>query len=111
MKFSVHMVVDAEQDLLEIYRYVLLVDSLQKAEQLLEKLEFHCLKLETFPERGRIPPELQRIGVIEYRELLCSPYRIIYQIKDKEVFIHCILDGRRSLQELLEQRLIRVPLN
>lgn len=29
----------------------------------------------------------------------------VFMISD--VFIHCILDGRRELQELLEQRLLR----
>ena len=59
------------------------------------------------PERGRIPPELERIGVYEYLEIHVKAYRIIYQIIDNDVFIHCILDGRRDLLELLEYRILR----
>jgi len=38
---------------------------------------------------------------------LFKPYRIIYQIDDPNVFIHCILDGRPDMSTLLERRLLR----
>jgi toxin ParE1/3/4 len=107
MKYAVHLVEDAEKDLFDIYRYVALNDSPEKAEKLLDHLEQTILKLETFPERGHYPPELERIGVREYREVFYKPYRIVYQIMKSEVFIHCVLDGRRDLQELLQNRFLR----
>jgi toxin ParE1/3/4 len=107
MKYAVHLVEDAEKDLFDIYRYVALNDSPEKAEKLLDHLEQTILKLETFPERGHYPPELERIGVREYREVFYKPYRIVYQIMKSEVFIHCALDGRRDLQELLQNRFLR----
>ncbi len=107
MKFTIYLVEDAEKDLLDIYRYVALNDSPEKAEKLLDHLEQTILRLETLPERGHHPPELERIGVREYREVFYKPYRIIYQIMESEVFIHCVLDGRRDLQELLQDRFLR----
>jgi len=107
MKFHVFMIEDAEEDLYEIYRHVSLSDSIEKAEYLIKKIEETFLNLSELPYRGHIPPELERIGVKEYREIHFKPYRIIYQIIKSNVFIHCILDGRRELQELLEQRLLR----
>lgn len=107
MKYAVHLVEDAEKDLFDIYRYVALNDSPEKAEKLLDQLEQTILNLETFPERGHYPPELERIGVREYREVFYKPYRIVYQIMKSEVFIHCVLDGRRDLQELLQNRFLR----
>jgi toxin ParE1/3/4 len=107
MKYAVHLVEDAEKDLFDIYRYVALNDSPEKAEKLLDYLEQTILKLETFPERGHYPPELERIGVREYREVFYKPYRIVYQIMKSEVFIHCVLDGRRDLQDLLQNRVLR----
>ena len=59
------------------------------------------------PNRDRIPPELRTVGVDQCRELIFKEYRIIYQVRGKNVFIHCVLDRRRDLQELLEQRLLR----
>lgn len=107
MRYKVFLVANAEKDILEIYNYVAANDSINKAEKLLNKLEETCQSLSEFPFRGHVPPELERIGVLEYREIHYKPYRVIYQVTDDAVFVHCVLDGRRHLQELLEKRLIR----
>jgi toxin ParE1/3/4 len=107
MRYSVFVVEEAERDLQEIYRYVFLNDSPEKADRLFANLEKTIMKLETLPMRGHIPPELERIGVTEYREVFFKPYRIIYQITGKKVFVSCVLDGRRDLQDLLQDRLLR----
>lgn len=106
MKFNVHVVEDAEQDLFEIYHYVALSGFPLNAEKLLDQLEQAIISLEHMPERGHIPPELKKIGVYEYRQIHFKVYRIIYQIIDSNVFVHCVLDGRRDLQDLLQQRLL-----
>ena len=106
MKFNVHVVEDAEQDLFEIYHYVALSGSPLNAEKLLDQLEQAIISLEHMPERGHIPPELKRISVYEYRQIHFKVYRIIYQIINSNVFVHCVLDGRRDLQDLLQQRLL-----
>lgn len=107
MTFSVHIIADAEQDILDIYRYVARNDSTEKADRLLDNLEKTTLKLATTPERGHYPPELERVGVREYREIFFKPYRIIYQVVKSDVYVYCVLDGRRDLQDLLENRLLR----
>jgi toxin ParE1/3/4 len=107
MRFTVYLVADAERDLLEIYRYVARNDSVEKAERLLDHLEKTILKLETMPFRGHIPPELERIGVFEFREIFYESYRIIYQVLKAKVYVHCVLDGRRDLQDLLQKRVLR----
>ena len=56
MRFRVNLIEDAEEDLLDIYRYVAVADSPQKAEKLLTRLEETCLKLENFPNKGHVPP-------------------------------------------------------
>lgn len=106
-KFSVFMVEDAEQDLFDIYRYVAANDSAEKAERLLDNIEKTIGRLETVPQRGHYPAELQQIGVRDYREIFFKPYRIIYQTIESNVYVHCVLDGRRDLQDLLEERLMR----
>ena len=65
------------------------------------------LSLEDFPLRGHIVPELERISVISYLEIHYKAYRIIYQVLNKTVYIHSILDGRRNISELLQKRLLR----
>ena len=107
MKYDVFLISDAEADILDIYNYVMINDSTGKAENLLRQLKETCQSLSHFPNRGQIPPELERIGIHTYKEIHFKPYRIVYQVAESSVFIHCILDGRRSLQELLEKRLLR----
>lgn len=107
MKFSVNVTIEAERDLYEIYRYVAAHDAPAKAERLFDNLEKAVASLEALPLRGHYPPELERIGVREYREVFYKPYRIIYRISGNEVSVYCILDGRRDLPDLLQERLLR----
>ena len=109
MNHDVFLTEDAEADILGIWKYVARHDSVERADSFLDALQEACLSRCRFPDRGHCPPELERIHVLEYRELHYKPYRIIYRIVDSKVFIHCVLDGRRDLQELLLERLIRWP--
>jgi toxin ParE1/3/4 len=105
--FSVYLIEGARQDLLRLHRYAAENDSFARADKLIDDLQRVCLKLKTMPERGRIPPELERIGISEFRELIFKPYRIIYHVVKLDVFVYCILDGRRDLPDTLEERLFR----
>ncbi len=107
MKHQVHVITEAEKDIFDIYKYVLRVDGRERADYVLVKLHETCQSLAQIPGRGHIPPELERVGVRGFREIHFKPYRIIYQITDRKILIHCVLDGRRSLQEILERRLLR----
>ena len=97
----------AKKDIIEIYNYVALSDSIDKANRLLDNLEETYLKLEKLPERGHIPEELRGTGIKRFLEIHFKPYRIIYEIIDNIVYVHCVLDGRRNMQELLSSRLLR----
>ena len=106
-KHNVQLDSDAEEDLFEIYRYVALNDSIEQADRLFEALKRACYSLRTLPLRGHIPPEMQDIGVSQFREIRFKPYRIFSSIDRRTVTIHCVLDGRRDMQTLLQERLLR----
>jgi toxin ParE1/3/4 len=106
-KYDVIFDHDAEDDLFDIYAFVAMNDSVEKADRLFESLRRSCLKLRKLPLRGNIPTELFEIGVIEFRELHYKPYRIIYSLESTTVYVHCVLDGRRDIQEILQERLLR----
>jgi len=106
-RFEVYLLDIAEKDIDEIYIYVKRHDSVEKAEKLSRNIEQVILSLHTSPLRGHYPPELERIGVLEYREVFFKPYRIIYEVAGESVFIHCVLDGRRDLKDILQRRLLR----
>jgi len=97
----------AKKDIIEIYNYLALSDSTDKANRLLDNLETTYQKLEKLPERGHIPEELRGTGIKRFLEIHYKPYRIIYEIIDSTVYVHCVLDGRRNMQELLSSRLLR----
>ncbi len=63
--------------------------------------------LASFPERGSYPKELLALGVKEYRQVFFKPYRMIYRVVDKRVYVYVIADGRRDMQSLLARRLLR----
>jgi len=107
MRHQVLVVVEAEQDIFDIYKYVLRADGSDRADCVLRRLLETCQSLAQMPRRGHNPAELERVGVRGYRGIHFKPYRIIYQILGRRVFIHCVLDGRRAVQELLERRLLR----
>ncbi len=107
MNFNVYFTDDAEEDLSEIYRYISQNDSSENALYVIKEIEKIIRKLESFPEKGTVPSELSEIGVNDFRELFFKPYRIIYKSDKENVYIMLIVDGRRSLQSLLERRLLK----
>ncbi len=107
MKYKVQIDPQAKQDLKEIFIYVAVNDSFDSANKLLDSLKKTCYKLEEFPKRGHIPPELRPSGIKRYLEIHNKPYRIIYEIANNIIYIHSVLDGRRNIQEILSDRLLR----
>jgi toxin ParE1/3/4 len=106
MVFAVLLTHDAARDLDEIYDYIAFHDSPQKADYVLEQIEKVFSSLSGFPERGAYPKELLALGIREYREIFFKPYRIIYRIIAKNVYVLLIVDGRRDMQSLLQRRLL-----
>ena len=106
MGFAVLLTNDAANDLDDIYNYIALHDSPQKANYVLERFEKGCSSLSEFPERGAYPKELLALGIREYRETFFKPYRIIYRVMDNVAYILLIADGRRDMQSLLQRRLL-----
>ena len=107
MGFAVLLTNDAARDLDEIYNYIALQDSPQKADYVLERIEKVFSSLSEFPERSAYPKELPALGIREYRETFFKPYRIIYRVMDIIVYVLLIVDGRRDMQSLLQRRLLK----
>ena len=106
-KYRVRIVREAEEDLAELIAYISNHDSTERADYVFERLLAVCQRLEKHPERGHFLPELRSLGIKTHREVHFKPYRIIYEVIGREVFILLIVDGRRSFQTILERRLLR----
>lgn len=107
MKYKVVIDPQAKMDLKEIFSFVVANDGKQIANKLLNNLETALYKLEKYPNRGHIPPELIDTGIKSYLEIHYKLYRIIYEIGNNIVYIHSVLDGRRNIQEILQRRILR----
>jgi toxin ParE1/3/4 len=106
MPFKVLLTTDAARDLGELYDFIALHDAPRKADYVFGQIEKAFSKLSEFPERGAYPKELLAIGIREYREIFFKPYRIIYRVMDKNVYVLLVVDGRRDMQSLLQRRLL-----
>jgi toxin ParE1/3/4 len=80
----------------------------QAALSALDRLEARAKTLVTLADRGRVVPELGRLHVTDYRELVVPPHRIVYRVDGSLVLVLAVLDARRSLEDILLDRLVRV---
>lgn len=105
--FKVELTAGAQDDLRGLYRYLADYVSVAQADSVLDALLEMVESLERWPARGAVPKELDALGVREYRQVLLTPWRVIYRVQGTSVFVVLIADGRRDMQALLEQRLLR----
>jgi plasmid stabilization system protein ParE len=94
----------AESDLKNIIEYIA-DDSPSNALKIFKNIKQKASTLFTFPERGRIVPELRDQGILLYRELIIPPWRILYRLSSKRVYVLSVLDSRRNIEDILLKRL------
>lgn len=104
--FSVTWTPTAAQDLRSIITNIA-KDSPPAASSILAEIEEHASQLRSLPKRGRIVPELEAQDIRSYRELILPPWRIIFRLEARVVWVLAILDARRNLEDLLLDRFIR----
>ena len=106
-RYNVQVTKGAERDLAEIVAFLAEREGLALAEQILEGILSTAAELAHFPERGPHPKELQALGIRDFRQVFFQPYRLIYRMAGRQVFLYLVADGRRDFQSLLERRLLR----
>ncbi|MCC6846942.1 MAG: type II toxin-antitoxin system RelE/ParE family toxin [Deltaproteobacteria bacterium] len=94
----------AVTDLEDILDFIARRESPERARLVHAGVARRIASLTKHPLRGRIVPELKRIGVTAFRELVVAPYRIFFRIDGPLVGIVGILDGRRDIADLLAMR-------
>ncbi len=104
--YDIFWVVSAEHDLKEVIDFIAR-ENPENTLKILKDIREKTSELKRYPERGRIVPELQSQGISLYRELLVPPWRIIYRIKDAQVNVLSMIDGRRNVEDILLERLIK----
>jgi toxin ParE1/3/4 len=100
----------ALQDLDEIADYIADLHSARQALYVVGEIRKRVETLKVFPDRGTHLPELVDLGAggtMDYRELHLKPYRIVYFVSGRVVYILIVADGRRDMPALLMKRLLR----
>ncbi|OHD98062.1 MAG: plasmid stabilization protein [Sulfurimonas sp. RIFCSPHIGHO2_12_FULL_36_9] len=104
--YKIQWTTNAKEDLLNIVEYIK-NDSPSVANEIYMKIRKKAQSSDFFPLKGRVLPELQKEGITLYREVIASPWRIIYKIGSDTVYFMAILDSRQNVEELLLQKLLR----
>jgi toxin ParE1/3/4 len=105
MPFAIRFTAGARKDLRGIHEYISANDSPKIADEIIRGILRAIQKLHDLPDRGAYPPELLAIGSKTWRQLFFKPYRIVYRVSSKTVYVALIADGRRDMTSLLARRL------
>lgn len=106
-KFEIVWARTAEAELKAIVNYSA-IDSPINALKIFQKIKKNASSLYTMPERCRIVPELKEQGIMQYRELIVKPWRIIFRIAETKVYVLYLLDSRRNIEDILLERLVNL---
>jgi len=96
----------AEDDLNEIIEYYYSLSE-KYVEKVISEFEENVMSLQKHPKSGRIVPELEKQGILQFRELIQGYYRIVYEISGEKVIVHTIIDGRRNFEDIIISKLSR----
>ena len=102
--YKVHWADVAELDLIEIIEYIA-EDSPTAAKSVFKNITERAERLCHTPEKCRVVPELLDQGITTYREMIVAPWRIIFKIEKKNIFVLSVIDGRRNVEDVLLYRL------
>lgn len=89
----------ARQDLIEIGRYIAR-DSPATSRRWVDRLVRKAWQATKFPRAGRIVPEIGRSDV---REVFLGTYRLVYLLKEHELWVLTVFEGHRSLPSPLPE--------
>ncbi len=105
-KYKVLWTLTVKKDLVDIIKYISR-DSFEIAVEKYEKIKDAAQQLYRYPEQGRIIPELLDQNIRKYREIIISPWRLMYKIEVDIVYIMAVIDGRRNIEDVLLKRQLR----
>lgn len=106
-KYDVQITEGALGDLDGIRLFIAAQRGEESAEKWMSGFEEVINSPERFPEHGAAPPLLIDLGIDTFRQLPMPPYRIVYEVIGRQVFVILIVHTKRDFQSLLQERLLR----
>jgi plasmid stabilization system protein ParE len=107
MSYTIVFLTSAEKDLKKLRSYIIKNFSLAAWQDTYSKLKDSIRNLKTFPFFGSIPDELEQLNLTQYRQIISGMNRVIYEVRQKTIYIHIVADTRKDLKKLLTQRVMR----
>ena len=105
MNFRISWTRYAQKSLNDILEYIIEHDGKIIAHKIYQKIQDKTNLLKVSPLQGRELKELKSLKK-KYREIIITPWRIIYSVENEVVSVLLIIDGRRDLEELLYEMII-----
>jgi toxin ParE1/3/4 len=106
-KYDVQITEGALGDLDAIRSFIAAQRGEDSAEEWMSGFEEVIHSLERWPERGALPAPLIELGIHIFRQLPKPPYKIVYEVIGRQVFVFLIVHAKRDFQSLLQERLLR----
>jgi len=106
-KYTVVWTDNAQYDLELIIEFIK-IESVSIAKEIFFEIKNECNQLYYMPTRKRVVPELQQIGIVQYREVLFKRWRIVFKIKESSVSVLAVIDSSRNIEDILFQRLLKI---
>ncbi len=105
MNYEVILSEDAIQDIFEIYYYISVNDSFDKADKLRNEIYEKCSTLSSLPNLGIKIKEIldERPDLFQ---IFLNPYNIIYKIENMKVVTLAVIDGRQDLNIIYNERFL-----
>ena len=97
---------NAKDDLLNIVTRIKEDGSPTTAKEIYKRLKDKAHSSNLFPLKGRVVLELQIEGIMHYREIIVTPWRIIYKVGSDTVYIMSIIDSRQNVDNLLLEKIL-----
>ena len=104
-KFMVEWYESAFNDLRSIVFHIA-KESKKNAKDSFARIKKESLVLESFPDLGKVPNELDKLQIGGFRELVISPWRVIYRKENNKVVVVAVVDSRRDLEDAVWNRMM-----
>lgn len=99
----------AQTDLHDLRHYLLRNFDAATWQSSYRKIKESIAAITQHPQLGMVPPELEQLGITQYRQVICGMNRILYEVRGDTLYVHLVCDTRRNLHDLLLRRLVRAP--
>jgi len=97
----------AEQDLKELRSYIHKNFGKETWLDRYADIKATINNLKTFPNSGSTPDALEQLNLAQYRQVISGHNRIVYEVRQKTIYVHLVADTRRDMKSLLTRRLLR----